>query len=300
MKERISSAQFSVGDEATDLYCEASAHNAGMCLTPLSDVILREPKRLKDPVKFHGDIRYPVSQAAMKFHGVLQLLRLSQNDRLKEGLAGTAATWCETTGQVSLPPTLQTSRLTSHLSLLALLLLLVAPLSTSAAIKAEIPPLRPPREELPANIDRYDPLPWFIVAVAAGLLGAALAWPRTPKRKVVELPADIAFRQIQTLSNPAPAEVSQIFRRYLIAALRLPGQGVTTEEIHDALADEQPLATEVTAFLSECDAAKFSPAPPPPANPADTARALITAIERRLRATQTLHAVQSARLPVNP
>lgn len=168
-----------------------------------------------------------------------------------------------------------------------------------AAIKQEIPSLKPPAPTLPASADEKDPLPWFIGAGVLAVLAAIVAWPRAPKQKIIETPAGIAHRELRTLDASDPMVVAQILRRYLIATFPLPGPGATTEEITVTLAEsthgDTVLAHEITDFLAACDTAKF--APDLISTPASNAANALTWIEkiesRRRRAAQAQAQAQS-------
>jgi len=62
------------------------------------------------------------------------------------------------------------------------------------------------------------------------------------------------------------AEVSGIFRHYVIAAFNLPPDELTTAELHRALQSHPQASAELVAeiieFLSRCDEYKFAPAHP--------------------------------------
>jgi hypothetical protein len=179
-------------------------------------------------------------------------------------------------------------------------LVLLSAAAAPAAIKQEIPPLRPPREDpLPASVDRRDPLPWFLAAGAAAVLAAIIAWPRQPKRKIVEPPAARARRELRALATPTPLSVSHVLRHYLVATFPAPGEGVTTEEISAVLAgsmaDQPALAAEITDFLAACDAAKFAPVPDAsPTNYTENALALIDRVESRNASARAAQPTQPA------
>ncbi len=133
--------------------------------------------------------------------------------------------------------------------------------AASAAIKQEIPDLKPPREEVSPEYEASTALPWMIVGGMAAALVVFFAWPRQPKRVVVESPAEIARRELRGVT--APLAVSRVLRRYLLAAFPLPGEGASTEEISECLFTHIPsdptLAHQVTEFLLACDTEKFAP-----------------------------------------
>jgi|SRR5665213_1863561 len=91
-----------------------------------------------------------------------------------------------------------------------------------------------------------------------------------PKSKAV-LPPEIVAREGLTklLRQPEDgkllSEVSQILRRYVVAAFGLSAAEMTTKEFCAALAADEKIGTEasncISHFLRECDERKFSSSP---------------------------------------
>jgi|GEM_PF-3859051 len=146
---------------------------------------------------------------------------------------------------------------------LLLFLLVGFTLSASAAIKQELPELRPPRDELPPPVSKTSTvLPWLVTAGIAAILIATFGWSRPPKVQVPESPGTRARRDLQKATTPQA--VAQILRHFLLVYFPLPGEGASTEEISESLYANLPsdptLAHQVTEFLLACDTEKFAPA----------------------------------------
>jgi len=100
--------------------------------------------------------------------------------------------------------------------------------------------------------------------------------PETP----VMLPPEVSAREALTrlLRQPEDgkllSEVSQILRRYVVAAFELPPGEMTTAEFCATLAGQAKIGAElaqsISGFLRECDERKFSTAPA--ATPLNAAR----------------------------
>ena len=135
----------------------------------------------------------------------------------------------------------------------------------------EIPPLRPPRPELhPSFWSRHG---WLIV-IAVLFVFAALAfwlsWLRRPKPRVVTPPDVLARSVLQGLRDRGQdaalvAEVSRVFRQYIISAFNLPADELTSAEVEKTLQSQSKTSPEmvaaITDFLRHCDEWKFAPNP---------------------------------------
>lgn len=161
-----------------------------------------------------------------------------------------------------------------------------------AAIKQEIPPLRPPHGELaPSMVQRNPLIPWLLGAACVSFVAVILAWPRQPRLPVIEPPAARASRELRALASPTPEAVSRILRHHLVEVFHLPGEGVTTEEIEIALAGETELSHRIRDFLARCDAAKFAPhAGPAGSNLVEEAIALIEGTQASRRRVEAIAA----------
>jgi hypothetical protein len=135
----------------------------------------------------------------------------------------------------------------------------------------EIPGLRPPRAELRPTF--WEQHGWQIaiaIIVVTGAIALWLKWVRRPKPAIVTPPGGIARSALEMLrgrmeDTALVAEVSRIFRRYVIAAFLLPPDELTTDELQRAFRLHPKTSAEMAAsiieFLRRCDEAKFAPAP---------------------------------------
>ena len=137
------------------------------------------------------------------------------------------------------------------------------------ALADPIPALLPPREEIPPGFWEQHGL-WVIVLSIAGLLllGAIVWWLLLPRKTVPVPPAEAARRALEPLRSRAEdglllSQVSQVLRRYILAAFGMPEAELTTTEFCQAITAaariEPGLAAEVGRFLRDCDALKFAP-----------------------------------------
>lgn len=142
------------------------------------------------------------------------------------------------------------------------------PLAASAANKTEpVTDLRPPRPVLPPPpiTQRHDA--WVLGAVGAGLILAALCWPRRKQpAPPPPRPFAVAHEKFAALratgAQATPAAVAAIVRQYAGTAFGITGSGLTSEEIVSGLVTRRACPAEVTNavwhFLSDCDRAEFS------------------------------------------
>jgi len=157
----------------------------------------------------------------------------------------------------------------------------------------QIPPLRPPRAEIPPTFwDQSQNRGWLLLVSALLLaLVAGMVWLLTqPKPEVVVPPAVRARQSLELLFRQAEdggvlSQVSQILRRYLQAAFDLAPEEMTTAEFCRAIGNDRRLGSDFSAavagFLRECDERKFSPPAPMPA---------LGAVPRALRLIETAEA----------
>jgi hypothetical protein len=133
----------------------------------------------------------------------------------------------------------------------------------------EIPPLRPPRAELPPSFWEQNRNSVVLTGVAVLLFIIVVVWFLTARRPAVALPPEVIARQALESLRSAPEEglllsrVSRILRRYLADAFQLtPGESTTTEFCSELAANAGvglDLAEEVSVFLRQCDQRKFAP-----------------------------------------
>jgi len=160
---------------------------------------------------------------------------------------------------------------------LPLCLLVCSLLSPSIVVAAtttnadSIPPLRPPRAELPPSF--WEEHGTSVVLGGIALLGliCIAVWWLSRKRPQVVAPPEVQAREALELLRNQPEDgallsrVSQILRRYLVQAFELPPDELTTTEFCALIADAQKIgpqfAASVSEFLHLCDQRKFAPPP---------------------------------------
>lgn len=138
-----------------------------------------------------------------------------------------------------------------------------------------IPPLRPPRGEIPPSFWEQHSA-WVIVlgVLLLGLVAGAIWWLRRPRPAIVVEPETQARQELEPLrgrpeDGAVLSRISQILRRYVVAAFRLPPGEATTADFCRAMAEDGRLGSELSASLSDfmrsCDEHKFAPPAPRPA-----------------------------------
>jgi hypothetical protein len=147
--------------------------------------------------------------------------------------------------------------------------------ATNLVSGEEIPPLLPPRPEIPPSFGEQYGL-WLIAGGTLALAGVCAAvWFLTrPKPPAVIAPAVRARAALESLRDKAEdgvilSEVSQILRRYITAVFGLPEAELTTTEFCEEIGKIEnvgpELSAEIRCLLTECDRRKFAPssfAPP--------------------------------------
>ena len=200
--------------------------------------------------------------------------------------------------------------------LLASLILAALPLLAAPAPPAtdDIPPLRPPRTELPPGLwEQYGA--WIVVGAVllSAAAGAGLWLLVRPKPPVVVPPAALARQELEVLRQRSEdgvllSRVSQVLRRYVSAAFGLPPGEMTTTDFNRAIGTRNDIGPEIVGalgdFLRRCDERKFAPLPPqPPLGAVEEAAKLIGRAEARraaLAAAQppkTNGVAESAKMP---
>jgi hypothetical protein len=131
-----------------------------------------------------------------------------------------------------------------------------------------LPALVPPYGELPPRFWEQHQAPIIVIGLA--FLAVVFLFVKTmlrPEAKVILPPKVVAGQALAKLqSQPEDgkvlSEVSQILRRYAIAAFELPAVEQTTAEFCEVISGnekiEAELAQAVSGFLRECDERKFS------------------------------------------
>jgi hypothetical protein len=168
----------------------------------------------------------------------------------------------------------------------------VLPAATNSDLPADIPPLRPPRAEIPPTFwEQHGG--WVIAGGCVGLLviAAAIWWLTRPKPPVV-LPPEVQARTAleALLGQPEDGQllsrISQILRHYVVASFGLPSGEYTTAEFCALIEARSGIGTDLvrtlSGFLRNCDQRKFAPPlPQPPLAAVNEALALIEAAEKR-------------------
>ncbi len=146
--------------------------------------------------------------------------------------------------------------------------------ATNPASDDAIPPLRPPRGELPPTFWEQHGA-WIVAGslLVLVVIGLAVWWLTRPKPPVVVPPAARARQALEPLrqlpeDGALLSRVSQILRGYISAVFNLPAGELTTTEFCRLLASQDrvgpDLAGAVTNFLQNCDRTKFEPPTPHP------------------------------------
>ena len=166
--------------------------------------------------------------------------------------------------------------------------------ATNLISSDEIPPLRPPRAELPPGFwERYGLAVIILSALLIVVLAIAVWFVTRPKPMALIPPATRARRELEPLANRVEdgavlSRVSQELRHYVAAVFGLPQGEVTTAEFCRALISLEkmgpPLSIPLTDFLRECDRRKFAAGAvgPQPLGAVSRALCFIDACEARL------------------
>jgi hypothetical protein len=170
-----------------------------------------------------------------------------------------------------------------------------------------IPPLRPPRAELPPSFWEEHGTSVLLCGIALlGFIFMAVWWLSRGRPQAVTPPEVQAREALELLRNRPEdgallSRVSQILRRYVVQGFELPPNEVTTTEFCNLMAGAQKVGPQFAASISEflrlCDQRKFEPSPAPqPFAGVEQALKLIEAGEARRaqlrRAEQTTEAVK--------
>jgi len=133
-----------------------------------------------------------------------------------------------------------------------------------------LPPLAPAYPEMPPTFwEQHGTAVLLGSLVFLALAGLALWQIFKPKPPPVVPPEIVARQALQKLQQWTEdgnvlSEVSQILRRYFLAAFKLPAGEFTTAEFYSTLAGAKEIHFDigdaVSRFLRECDERKFSPA----------------------------------------
>jgi hypothetical protein len=135
----------------------------------------------------------------------------------------------------------------------------------------EIPALQPPRGEIPLTFwEQHGVLVVVAGVILLAIIGAVVWLLTRPKPRAAVPPATAARQELDSLQHQPEdgavlSRVSQVLRRYVIAAFGLPAGELTTTEFCRAVGGEEligpELAESLGGFLRQCDERKFAPAP---------------------------------------
>ena len=191
------------------------------------------------------------------------------------------------------------------LSILCLFLLCGTTLSQTNPVSPEqIPPLRPPRGEIPPDFwEQHTQDVVLASLIVVILLGAAAWFLVRPKPPILVSPEAQARQELEALrAQPETgillSKVSQILRHYFTAAFGLPAGESTTAEFCKLIAADNRIGEDLTSamsgFLRQCDERKFAPQPPmPPINAVTEALKLLDFAQARVNTISEAEATES-------
>lgn len=154
--------------------------------------------------------------------------------------------------------------------------------------------LLPPYGELPAGFWEQHGATVVIVSLVALVLLALIVWRLLRVKPPVILSPEVQARTALAALRQRPddgarlSNISQIVRRYFLAAFQLPSGELTTAEFSRVIAGHAQIGSElaeaVSSFLRCCDEQKFSSAGVAATFPTvDQALELVAAAETRRR-----------------
>jgi hypothetical protein len=160
-----------------------------------------------------------------------------------------------------------------------------------AADTNALPALAPAYGEMPPTFWEQHRTLVIAGGFAFVIFSMLVLWKLFQPKPAVILPPEILARDAlaKLISQPEDgkllSDVSQILRRYVIAAFHFPAAEMTTSEFCAALADNEKIGAElaesISSFLRECDERKFSTSPAAaPLNAAARALELIASAEK--------------------
>jgi Domain of unknown function (DUF4381) len=177
------------------------------------------------------------------------------------------------------------------MKILSVIILSLAFVAKAADTNA-LPALVPAYGEIPPKFFEQHGTPVIIGIFTLIVLAALALWKTFQPKPAVVLPPEIVAREalakLQSYSEDGKvlSAVSQILRRYVVAAFGLSAAELTTKEFCAAVAADEKIGTEISnsisSFLRESDNRKFSPSPiAAPLNAAARALELVAAAEKR-------------------
>ena len=174
---------------------------------------------------------------------------------------------------------------------------LLASAVAKAADTNALPALAPAYGEMPPTFWEQHGTLFIIGGFAFVILAMLVLWKLFQPKPAVILPPEFLARDAlaKLIGRPEDgkllSDVSQILRRYVIAAFIFPAAELTTAEFCAALVGNETIGTElagsISNFLRECDERKFSPTKSaPPINAASRALELIALAEKQRERVQ--------------
>ena len=198
------------------------------------------------------------------------------------------------------------TRLCAGLLNVLILLSVVALFAATNSDLDEIPPLRPPRDEIPPTFwEAHGYWVPILTALLLTLIVALVYFFTRPKPVIVLTPEQEARQVLESLRDQPEtgvllSKVSLALRHYLSRAFGLPPGEMTTTDCCRALENhhqpEVELAGIVGEFLRQCDFRKFSPAASgPPVGAVARALEIIELAEARLAYLREAAAAEAAK-----
>ena len=164
----------------------------------------------------------------------------------------------------------------------------------------EIPPLRPPRPEIPPGFWEAHRVSLTISTVIFLIIIGIALWFTLRARPRAEVPPEIQARKALDALKSQPesgvllSNVSQILRRYVMAAHGLPAGELTTTEFCAAISAHPSIGTQLSAAIGEflrcCDQRKF--APDSDGVPLDAVASALKFVEQSEQRRSELHRAQ--------
>ena len=149
---------------------------------------------------------------------------------------------------------------------------MVLSLSAAAQPADDAPKLNPPYAELPPTFWQQHGSVIVIGSILLVVVVALVVWLALRPKPVPPVPPETRARlALEALAGRHEdgallSEVSQILRRYFVAAFGLPAGEVTTTEFCQLVGGNEVLGAELSSalvkFLETCDVKKFAPTPP--------------------------------------
>ncbi len=178
---------------------------------------------------------------------------------------------------------------------------------TNSDLLDKIPPLKPPRGEMPPTFWEQHGLAVTLSAIGAVLvLAVVVSFVTRPKPTAPVPPIILAREALNSLRSRTEdgvilSRVSQILRRYIAAEFSLGPDELTTTEFARLLAGNEKVGPELggrlTSFLRDCDERKFSASrPEAPLNAISTAAQLLNLAEFRKKQLLAAEASKDANL----